>query len=359
MSRVIRRPRGTRTALVAVGTAAILLAGPAATAAAKADAGELGFLFGLSSAPDGSLLVADATQGIVRIKGDSRTLVASLPGAADVDAVGAADFYAITGGGAPDTGEATLYRVSNGQTKVVADLGAFEETVNPDGLEINPNPFDVEVLNGGGVLVADAGGNDILYVDNKGRIDWVATLPEAIVSTANAQALVGCPEAFIPDFQFLCGIPAMPAQAVATSIAIGPDGAVYAGELKGFPAPAGESRIWRIEPGTLHAHCGTEGETRCTVVGDGFTSIMDLQFGPDGTLYVTELDEASWAAVEILQAPTGGTVNACEWGAFPFACEEVATDLPIPTATTIGRDGTLYATIWSLMPGLADVVALP
>ena len=163
---------------------------------------------------------------------------------------------------------------------------------------MNPNPFDVEVLNGGGVLVADAGANDILYVDNKGRIEWVATLPEALVSTANAKALFGCP-AGPPD---ICGLPDMiPGQAVATSIAI----------------------------------------------------------GPDGTLYVTELDEASWAAVEILQTPTGGTINACEWGSFPFACDEVATGLMIPTATAIGNDGTLYTTIWSLVPGLADVVAVP
>jgi hypothetical protein len=96
-------------------------------------------------------------------------------------------------------------------------------------------------------------------------------------------------------------------------------------------------------------------------VGDGFTSIIDLQFGPDGTLYVTELDEASWAAVEILQSPTGGTIDACEWGSFPFSCIEVAGGedlpfLPIPTATTIGRDGNLYTTISSLIPGQANVV---
>jgi hypothetical protein len=34
------------------------------------------------------------------------------------------------------------------------------------------------------------------------------------------------------------------------------------------------------------------------VVADGFTSIVDLTFGPDGTLYDVELDEASWAALE-------------------------------------------------------------
>ncbi|MEO7665004.1 MAG: ScyD/ScyE family protein [Candidatus Limnocylindrales bacterium] len=332
---------------------------PASTAAASPTAGQLGALFGLSTSKDGSLLLADASQGIVSIKNGQRSLVAALPGATDVDAVGAGDYYAITGGGEPGTGAASLYRVSKGHAALVADLGAFEATINPDAPEVNPNPFDVEVLNGGGVLVSDAGGNDILYVDNKGRVDWVATLPEEVVSTANAQSLFGCPETFIPDFQFLCDIPAMPAQPVATSIAIGPDGAVYAGELKGFPGPTGESRIWRIERGTLHAHCGTPGETRCSIVGDGFTSIIDLQFGPDHTLYVTEFDEASWAAVEILGAPTGGTIDACAWGSFPFSCTVVKAGVMMPTATTVDRKGQLWTTTWSLVPGSADVVAIP
>lgn len=370
MSRVLHRPIHRRHSpaagrarpkmrILAAAMAAALFAVPASAAAAAPAAGQLGFLFGLSTSKDASLLVADSSQGIVSIKNGQRTLVAALPGISDVDAVGAGDYYAITGGGAPGTGAASLYRISKGQTALVADLGEFEATVNPDAPEVNPNPFDVEVLNGGGVLVSDAGGNDILYVDNKGRVDWVATLPEAVVSTANAQSLIGCPEAFIPDFQFLCDIPAMPAQPVATSIAVGPDGAIYAGELKGFPAPTGESRIWRIEPGTRHARCGTAGETRCSIVGDGFTSIIDLQFGPDNTLYVTEFDEASWAAVEILQAPTGGTINACTWGSFPFSCSVVETGVMMPTATTVDGKGQLWTTTWSLVPGLADVVPIP
>ncbi len=41
------------------------------------------------------------------------------------------------------------------------------------------------------------------------------------------------------------------------------------------------------------------------------------------------------------------------------ACEEVAAGLPIPTATTVGRDGTLWASIWALVPGLAQIVPIP
>ena len=39
-----------------------------------------------------------------------------------------------------------------------------------------------------------------------------------------------------PTLEFVCELPdRIPAQAVATSVAVGPDGAYYVGELKGFP----------------------------------------------------------------------------------------------------------------------------
>lgn len=192
-------------------------------------------------------------------------------------------------------------------------------------------------------------------------MDWVATLPNQLVSTANAMRLVGCPTP-PPEFEFVCDLPeTTPAQAVATSVAIGPDGAYYVGELKGFPGPTGASRVWRIEAGTLHAECGNN--PACTVVTDGFTSIIDLTFGPDGTLYVVEIDEASFFAVQlelfsgIPGLTLGGTVNACD--SSTWTCTEVGTGLPIPTAAAVDRDGTVYAAISALVPGAAQVISLP
>jgi hypothetical protein len=150
----------------------------------------------------------------------------------------------------------------------------------------------------------------------------------------------------------------IPAEAVATSIAVGPDGAYYVGELKGFPAPTGESQIWRIESGTRRAECGNS--PACAVVADGFTSIVDLSFGPDGTLYVVEIDEASWAAVEIPEfqgGSLGGTVNACDTST--WNCSELATGLPIPIATTTDKRGTVYTAISALIPGQAQIIELP
>jgi len=227
--------------------------------------------------------------------------------------------------------------------------------VNPAGGPIDSNPFDVEVLTGGYALVADAGGNDLLFVSQRGIVDWIATLPSEVVSTQHLKDLVGCPTP-PPPFQFVCDLPPMmPAEPVATSVAIGPDGAYYMGELKGFPAPIGVSKIWRIEPGTRHAHCGSS--PACTLIADDFTSIVDLTFGPDGALYVVEMDEASWAAVELGFGTLGGTVNRCV--APSWTCTEVAADLTIPIATAVDRNGTLYAAISALIPGAAEIVTLP
>jgi hypothetical protein len=144
----------------------------------------------------------------------------------------------------------------------------------------------------------------------------------------------------------------IPGQAVPTSVAVGPDGYYYVGELKGFPAPTGASNIWRVAPGASWAECGSSSD--CVKVFDGgFTSIIDLQFGSDGQLYVAELDEASWASVEILGQVTGGTINKCD--VTSLDCEVVADGIPVLTSITFGKDGSLWATRNALTPGSAEV----
>lgn len=273
--------------------------------------------------------------------------------------IGRGDMFAVTGNGDPVTGW-RLFRVSHGRTREIANLLDFETKVNPDGGEIDSNPFDVAALSGGRALVADAGGNDLLIVGPKGKVDWVATLPDQLVPTDNAKKLVGCPDA-PPELADICGLPEMiPAQAVATSVAVGPDGAYYVGELKGFPFPLGMSRIWRIEPGTRHAQCGTS--PACTVVADGFTSIVDLAFGPDGRLYVDEFDEASSGAVELAiffglpSQMVGGTVNVCNPA--DWSCSEVATGLSMPIAVAVNKTGKVSVAVDALTPDV-KVITLP
>ena len=307
-------------------------------------------LFGLAAAPNGDLLVADAGAGIANRYGATEI---ALPGVSDVAPIGRGALWATTGGtGEPINVGQALYRLSQGRARKVADLYAFEAANNPDGGEVNSNPFDVASLGGNAALVADAAANALLRVNNQGDVEVVATFPVELVSTANIKALFGCP-AGPPDF---CDLPDMiPAEAVPTSVAVGPDGYYYVGELKGFPAPTNASNVWRIAPGTSGAECGSSPE--CEKVFDGgFTSIFDLAFDDAGALHVLELDEDSWFALEI-GGGSGGTINACDIDA--GSCDVVATGLPLPTAIAFGTDGALWTTQNALIPGLADVVPVP
>ncbi|MBD0291473.1 MAG: hypothetical protein ICV74_09470 [Thermoleophilia bacterium] len=71
---------------------------------------------------------------------------------------------------------------------------------------------------------------------------------------------------------------------------------------------------------------------------------------------MVELDEATWFAL-VGGNGQGGTVNACATRTRPWTCSEVATGLPIPTAVAIDR-GTLYVTLFGLVPGEAQVARL-
>ncbi|MCW9708344.1 ScyD/ScyE family protein [Fodinibius salsisoli] len=309
-------------------------------------------LFGLTTSPNGDIFVADAGFGVVSTTGGTEIM---LPGVTDMSPLGQSSMWALEGlSGAPeeDTGQG-LYRLSKGQTRLIVDLYDFEAENNPDGGAIDSNPFDVQSLGGQSALVADPGANALLKVSNQGHVKVLAVFPNELVSTENIKNLEEC-----PSESPLCGLPPnIPAQPVPTSVAIGPDGYYYVGELKGFPAPTGASNIWRVSPDASEAVCGSSPD--CVKVFDGgFTSIIDLAFDENGILHVAELDELSWFAVEVLGpgAIAGGTINACDLSS--LNCSEVATGIPILTAITFGKDGVLWATQNALIPGAAEVIAI-
>lgn len=308
-------------------------------------------LFGLATAPNGDILVADAGSGIATLEGYNEV---SLPGITDISTLGRGATWASVGAGADpetDSGQA-LYRTSQGNTRLIANLFDFEESNDPDGAGVDSNPFDVQSIGGNAALVADAGANALLKVSNQGNVEVVATFPDQLVSTSNIKSLVGC-----PTDNDICQLPPeIPAQSVPTSIAIGPDGYYYVGELKGFPAPTNASSIWRVSPDANGVVCGSS--PKCVKAFDGgFTSIIDLAFNTSGKLFVAELDEQSWFAVEVLGGGAGGTINDCDVST--ASCTEEATGIPILTAITFGTDGSLWATQNALIPGSAEVIQVP
>lgn len=312
------RRRGAWVAAVVSVAAAVIV-----PTAAQADTTfYAGPMFGIDAAPGGQLLVADAGQGVV--DADTGALVAALPGVTDIAPIGRGDMLALTSTFAPGA-HGALYRVSKGSARKLADLQDYELQNDPagDGTSEGSDPYDLARLAGGKTLIADAAGNDLLVANDTGAIDWVATFPEQ-----NGM------------------------QAVPTSVVIGPDGAYYVGELTGFPAIPGSSRVWRVAPGTLHAHCGTS--PACSVVVNGLTSVIDLTFGPDGKLYVAQLDDASWLAVEG-GGGAGGSVHACDVAT--GSCQTVVSHVPILTSIAF-RGSTLWGAVWALVPGRADVMPL-
>ena len=321
-------------------------------------------IFSLATNPDGSLLAGEVLSGVVEIRKGMQELRAELPGVSGLAPVGTGSLFALTGEAldpAFEEGSRTLYHVSKGGTRGLADLYAFEMEVNPDQIwndgPPESNPFNLAHLRGNQVLIADAAANALLIHDAKG-LDWVAVGTPQLASTAAFKAALGCDGVDDPP---PCGLPdAIPAQPVFTSVAVGPDGDYFVGELTGFPAEPGISRIWRVAAGSRHAVCpGPE----CTEAVGGRTSIVDLAFGLDGTLYVVELDAATWLAVEAsatgpLQPVAGGNVQACD--VETGSCNAIATGLSLPSAITVGKDGTVWVAENTAIPfGEAIVRAIP
>ncbi len=304
-------------------------------------------LFGLATAIDDDLLVADGGQGILKVDNGSGFLLTPLVDATDVSTAPRGTLYALTSGGPTN---AKIFRIDKqGHAAELADLWAFEAANNPHPADVESNPFDVAETRRGDALVADAAGNTALEVGKDGAVKLVAVFTDELVSTENAKKIFGCPEG-PPD---VCGLPPMiPAQPVPASNAVGPDGDYYVGELKGIPAPIGESRIWKISNHYRNQTCPGK---RCQLLFDNFTSIIDLEFGPDGRLYVAQIDDASWLAMEFGQG-VGGSVHACNLTT--KACETIVSGVPMLTAITFRKDGSLWGTVNSLIPGLADVVQL-
>ncbi|HVQ89593.1 MAG TPA: ScyD/ScyE family protein [Mycobacteriales bacterium] len=178
------------------------------------------------------------------------------------------------------------------QVQVAADISAVEEALDPDQAGIDSNPYAVLVLPDGNQLVADAAGNDILWV--RGRHVGVF--------------------AVLPDHDGH--------QAVPTSLALGPDGLVYVGELNGENPDT--ARVWRL--------------SRSGAVVDwvgGFTTITGVTVGANGTVYVSELFGGE-------QAIPGQVTALLRNGS------RVHYPVPFPAGIAVDAARHVYVSAWSI-----------
>ncbi len=195
-----------------------------------------------------------------------------------------------------------------GAVTLEADLAHYEALHDPDhgagavgSGKTESDPYGL-VAYRGGYAVVDAAANDLLWVDPAGRIHLLAVFPTQKVTLAGKTVV---------------------AQSVPTSVAVGPDGALYVGELTGNPFAAGSARVWRVEPGQ-----------RPAVYAQGFTTISAITFDRRGRLLVLEitgegLNETGspgqlirYSAGRRTIVPTGRLVD--------------------PTGVAVGPDGSIY-----------------
>ncbi|MBN1529946.1 MAG: ScyD/ScyE family protein, partial [Thermoleophilaceae bacterium] len=143
-----------------------------------------------------------STGAVTKIwKGGQRRIVTGLPSVAGADgsATGPHDValtrsggtYVVVGlGGNLETrtafgplgaGLGRLYSVSySGRARSIADLVAYEAASNPDGGEIDSNPYSV-TTRWDRPVVADAGGNDLVKVSYHG-LSTAAVFPDRLVA---------------------------------------------------------------------------------------------------------------------------------------------------------------------------------
>jgi hypothetical protein len=122
-------------------------------------------------------------------------------------------------------------------------------------------------------------------------------------------------------------------------VTVGADGFYYVGELRGFPATPGRSQIWRIAPNSVNAVCDPAAPSTgaCRRFADGFTSIVDLDTGPDGSIYVVELVKGSWLQWELgLVDPIGSVFRIAPGGA---RIELAQDELILPAGIAVDRRG--------------------
>ena len=218
--------------------------------------------------------------------------------------------------------------LSGGTATSVASFGPYEAANNPDhgagagGMgepAIDSDPFAVVAYHGG-FAVADAAANDVLFVNSAGQISTLAVLP-----------LISEPTS---------GGPVM-AQPVPTSLAVGPDGALYVGELGGVGGPGtgndvGDVNVYRIAPG------GTP-----TVYASGLTMIGDIAFDQAGRLLVMEIDTAGILDPSSGLPAPGAIIRINADGSRTTLA---SAGLVFPLGIAVARDGSVYASNFGVIP---------
>jgi outer membrane protein assembly factor BamB len=212
----------------------------------------------------------------------------------------------------PVEGENSIHAINieTGEVRFVAELGAYEAEFNPDGTDINPNLYGLDITSDGVIYVADAGGNTIYTVDTNGANALFAVVPDLTTLTGAE-----------PDPEF------GPRQPVPTSVVIDDGGFINVGLLsEGWDGP----NILAFAPDATY----TEGVS-------GLTMVVSLALGPDGLMYASSLT-ADFSG----EMPAPGNVFRINADG---TLEAVVEGLFFPHGIAFDADGNLFVTVNSII----------
>lgn len=337
-----------RTQLIAVtcaaAVAALVAQGPAAAHRGGPDpevvSADFAAPFNLEVTRAGVLVADGFIGGIFRVdrSGDVSPVVPDVTGAAGVATArgGKRMAYTLSVGDENGFTVTELHIVGKHGFHAVGDTLAHENAENPDqsihygltdptecqtqALEavgfpvsytgvLDSHPYSVAAYRGAWV-VADAGANALLRVDNRGNVSTLAVLPPQPApitqEAADAFGLDPCVVGAVYDFE-----------SVPTDVEVGRDGFLYVTTLPGGPEDpslGARGSVYRVNPRT--------GASR--QVATGFLGATNLAIDRHGRMFVTEL-----FAGRVAKVKHGHPV--------PFA------DLPGAVSVEAGRDGSLWA----------------
>jgi sugar lactone lactonase YvrE len=165
--------------------------------------------------------------------------------------------------------------------------------------------FDLEAA-GDALLLSEAVGGQLIRVTPAGEISTLADLSEGHL--------------------------------VPTGIAVDAEGNAYVGHETTPPYPDGGSKVVKVAPDGTVSDAWT-----------GLTAVTDVEMGPDGMLYATEMATGNTDAEPFLTPNSGRIVRQTG----PDTLEEVATDLPYPVQIGFGADGRLVIAAPAFGPEVA------
>jgi hypothetical protein len=267
-------------------------------------------------------------------KGVRTTVALGFPSTQDAqgDLIGVADvafldgaLYAVLAGGGCSHGHlqspSGIAKVNpaNGQWKLIADIGAWLKThparyesagdFEPDGTLYSAIAFD------GKIYTVEPNHGQVISVTPGGEIEQVID------------------------------ISASEGHIVPTSIAER-HGSFFVGNLNLFPINPQWARVLTISRGGWEDDESAPGfqthGARIVNSKAGFTTVVAVDFGPDGLLYALELSDAAG-----FPTPGDGKVVRVNRSG---DIEEVVTGLAVPTGMTFGPDGALYVSNLGAVP---------